>query len=377
MDSSRRHLPPWMLAITAADRTSSQPGSGGDRKDDGSEERSRRTHKSRPRVQIQSQEKESLDLEENSRTLKQYEAKGGKRKSKKQENSALSRFQNPESGAECENRACKPKRKVAGAQSQKKESLDGNPWLLRKCNSKGSKRKCDKQDSFVDNSRDDDDSMEENYSMAEGRFQNNAPSKNGGVEHFKAQQRCETEQTIPSDEELTVEDLVHIAKEYVKIDEDKDPISSCLASESGSLFPPPSSSKIESGSNLDELEDNGASQGDTSSASHSNMIAGLTTKGSTIISSKTGDAAQDMLNLFLGPLLMKSEEVERRIEVICERATPPDYESRDYVGAAVPSSRKSENSDSDRAMPEYELSIAPMIMKKKMSLKDQVAMLLY
>ncbi|CAN1151097.1 hypothetical protein LINPERPRIM_LOCUS28183 [Linum perenne] len=96
----------------------------------------------------------------------------------------------------------------------------------------------------------------------------------------------------PSDEDcsqlLTVEDLVSIAEEYVR-----------AASEEGSK-------------KRNDLQGVVTVNKHTSSATSSSSLLNSTTESIPITVSTTGDAAQDMLHLFLGPLLTKPAADEKK-----------------------------------------------------------------
>ncbi|OMO72385.1 hypothetical protein COLO4_27646 [Corchorus olitorius] len=155
------------------------------------------------------------------------------------------------------------------------------------------------------------------------------------------------------DEELTPGDLLSIAEEYVKADKD---VELQEQSTRESVFRRPLSTKAsiktKSKSSLIGLEGN------------QRLPAHETTDDSTqclkveeplINISRTGDPAQDMLNLLLGPLLKKTEE-EKRTEFILK-----DLKFANEL------EKGRQNDFKEETVP---------LTKKKCTLKDKVAMLL-
>lgn len=96
---------------------------------------------------------------------------------------------------------------------------------------------------------------------------------------------------------------------------------------------------------------------DEATTSSYNSSDSLTYEGGVVSTSRTGDPAQDMLNLFLGPLLKHPLEEEKNTKIMTEDMTfVPKY------------GKHSRNASIGE---EFVTS-----MKKKSSLKDKVAMLL-
>lgn len=105
---------------------------------------------------------------------------------------------------------------------------------------------------------------------------------------------------------------------------------------------------------LDAPNGNQSSLTEEVTASHSSTVS-LASEESAVIDRKTGDPAQDMLDLFLGPLLKKPFEQENR-SFIKDMEFAYEFE------------RQSQNTVVGE-------EIEPL-MKKKSSLKDKVAMFL-
>ncbi|TKY67699.1 hypothetical protein E2542_SST10594 [Spatholobus suberectus] len=152
--------------------------------------------------------------------------------------------------------------------------------------------------------------------------------------------------------DLTVEDLMAIAEQYVKDYENKDrkEISSRqreskwlfqVTNETGTTLDSPCENKNSSRSGMEALSNSTSTTGE--------LIATNT--------SQTGDPAQDMLDLFLGPLLRKTLEKEERSKSIVENVEITHEFTRP--------------SQDELAGEE----IVPL-MKKRNTLKDKVAMFL-
>ncbi|XVE91791.1 hypothetical protein REPUB_Repub01dG0042100 [Reevesia pubescens] len=158
---------------------------------------------------------------------------------------------------------------------------------------------------------------------------------------------------VDDDEELTPEDLLSIAEEYVKADKEVVPqelsIKEC---EFGRQLSTTTSSKTESKSSLIALDGNQISPSHESTYDSTQSLKGEKYFSSTI---RTGDPAQDMLDLFLGPLLKKTVE-EKRTEFITR-----DLTFSNEFG------KGSQNDVKEETAP---------LTKKKCTLKDKVAMLL-
>ncbi|XP_011025435.1 PREDICTED: rRNA biogenesis protein RRP36 [Populus euphratica] len=156
-------------------------------------------------------------------------------------------------------------------------------------------------------------------------------------------------------EELTVEDLVSIAEEYVKADEDsrRKQTSGRECKLQGQL-PATASSKNDLEESFIVLDGKHISAGceTTSYGSAMNLVS----EESLISSSRTGDPAHDMLDLFLGPLLKKPMEKEKRSAFTTMDA--------DFT---VVLKKKGHDDFGDEKVPP---------MKKKSSLKDKVSLLL-
>lgn len=156
-------------------------------------------------------------------------------------------------------------------------------------------------------------------------------------------------------EELTVEDLVSIAEEYVKADEDsRRKQTSGRECKLQRQLPATASSKNDLEESFIVLDGKhlSASCETTSYGSTMNLVS----EESLISSSRTGDPAHDMLDLFLGPLLKKPMEKGKRSE----------FTTMD-VDFTFELKKKTRNDFGDEMVPP---------MKKKSSLKDKVSLLL-
>ncbi|XVF85615.1 hypothetical protein PTKIN_Ptkin17bG0131000 [Pterospermum kingtungense] len=161
------------------------------------------------------------------------------------------------------------------------------------------------------------------------------------------------ESPVDDDVELTPEDLVSIAEEYVKAD--KETVmqeQSIREGEFARQLSTTASSKTESESFLIALD--GKRRSPARETTYDSTQS-LKCEEHFTTTSRTGDPAQDMLNLFLGPLLKKTTE-EKRTEFIAN-----DLTFANGLGKGIRNDVKEET--------------APLT-KKKCTLRDKVAMLL-
>ncbi|KAL9420242.1 hypothetical protein AB3S75_037929 [Citrus x aurantiifolia] len=147
---------------------------------------------------------------------------------------------------------------------------------------------------------------------------------------------------------LTVEDLLSIAKEYVQADRERGEVQSSSSRELESEKELLASTSLENGDILNQKLSTDSAMGSMS-------------EQSLVSVSRTGDPAQDMLDLFLGPLLKKPLEDQNRTKFTANDIF--DIEFR----------KLSETQKNDAGQ---EHTVAAPVMKKKSSLKDKVAVLL-
>ncbi|KAJ4960182.1 hypothetical protein NE237_020092 [Protea cynaroides] len=171
--------------------------------------------------------------------------------------------------------------------------------------------------------------------------------------------------SIEEDGELTMEDLISIAEEYVKADNEINHQPSDRE-EATSVTQPLSAnfSGVEAGGF--SLKDTQSSRGSstrltdssTSNLSKTSFKDQEDSMSKNIITnpSKTEDPTRDMLDLFLGPLLKKSQKEERKMEITTEEILAYEF-------------RKPSQSQS------VDKEIVPLL-KKKSSLKDKISMFL-
>ncbi|CAK7326933.1 unnamed protein product [Dovyalis caffra] len=163
----------------------------------------------------------------------------------------------------------------------------------------------------------------------------------------KAEIKAEEEEA-----ELTVEDLVSIAEEYVEADEDsrrkQASIRECKLQRQ---LQTTASSKNDLEESLIVPDDKHISASCETTASYSSTM-NLVGEQSLISTTRAGDPAHDMLDLFLGPLLKKPMEKEKSTEFIA-KDMDFTYELK----------KKSQNDVGEEMVP-------PMV-KKKSSLKDK------
>ncbi|KAL2938895.1 Uncharacterized protein RDABS01_022344 [Bienertia sinuspersici] len=312
----RRQLPSWMMKSTAIEQASI-PGTKGENKEDGFVEILTKAVKSRKKVQAKIDDTGIPSNENKSQLLKEGQARTRKRKSNKLE-------------------------KVEGERIHEDEKL-----LLKPC-------KENRRGNRAGDFRQGDEEKKVDR-IKRKRVRENAPTKKHSrkVEEF----HNASAESCSSEDELTVDDLISIAEEYVKADREKEfQKSKNLETEPVKKVKKPLPRAESSvGSEKDLTSHSVTRVTDQPLLSDSSSTKPLAVEGSIIDQSITFDPARDMLELFLGPLLRKTKEGEMKMDSITEK-TKLDYEF----------SNRSEN-DNDKGAPE---------MKKKFSLKDNVGKLL-
>lgn len=230
-----------------------------------------------------------------------------------------------------------------------------------KCKTVKRKRKGGQKDGFPNSNDIQETGFDKRKRGGSGRtVQKSARGRRGKAESLgiESSEDIEVASSNEDDEDLTLEDLLSIAKEFVKDDEDMEEqqpsdggriaeseyaaISFCGNEPQGSLGAPETSRR---------------SPTHKETASCLNPAGGLTSDKTLVNPSRTGDPTQDMLDLFLGPLLKKPLEEEKKAEVITD----------DMVFAHALRKQNQEIVLGDVPVP---------LTKKKSSLKDKVAMFL-
>ncbi|OVA01140.1 hypothetical protein BVC80_8819g19 [Macleaya cordata] len=255
-------------------------------------------------------------------------------------------------------------------ESRENDGLEVGSSLLVKCETRKRKKKSRQQDLDDDDPFDSDGGLRKKRTKKRSdgvgsKIQQSTTRKNrsrktneaGGREEFKAASPSE------EDEELTMEDLMSIAEEYVKADQGQACQQPATTEPESTQFPASSDfSRNESGGYIEATQSSiGLPTSTTTWLSSDFTKTRLNNQDSsasmTIIGSpcRTGDPTQDMLDLFLGPLLRKPQTEERKFESVTEDITL-DCEFRKQ--------NQSENLGKE---------VVPL-MKKKSSLKDKVAM---
>ncbi|KAH9626319.1 hypothetical protein KSS87_012863 [Heliosperma pusillum] len=289
----RRQLPSWMLRQCTAEQTSNSEV----KKQNDSEALDAETSQSQKKVQKRKHNSEVPLLENESHVLKKCEAKTRDRKSSHQE----------------------------------ADQHDKDPFLLKQC--KTSKRKrTDKEgndqgyDLPKSNLEADDGSMRKKY----------RGNTSGRKKKKKTDLSVEDsyDGAVCNEDELTVEDLVSIAEEYLSADMEPE--------------------NLQLNSKTRSEKDPTAQKNDMKPHTH-NPFSTKSILTDPLCSGES-DPSQDMLDLLLGGFLKKSKEAERKNDAITKNIIL-DYDV----------SRRSQNDTVGVVVP---------IMKKKASLKDKVAMLL-
>ncbi|KAF9677531.1 hypothetical protein SADUNF_Sadunf08G0117300 [Salix dunnii] len=238
--------------------------------------------------------------------------------------------------------------------------------LARNSNFEAKKRK---RNRVKDNKELDDDTVND--------VSKKTSNRRGRKRKAKGKAGIEAEYEEEEGEELTVEDLLSIAEElkytlfaaqavrlvtdrrvdlkYVKADEDsRRKQTSGRECKLQRQLPTTASSKNDLEESLVVLDDKHISANCETTSCSSTM--NLVSQESLISSSRTGDPAHDMLDLFLGPLLKKPMEIEKMSEFIAKD-----------VDFTLELKKKSHSDFGDEMAPP---------MKKKSSLKDKVSLLL-
>ncbi|XP_074285174.1 uncharacterized protein LOC141610811 [Silene latifolia] len=222
---------------------------------------------------------------------------------------------------------------------RKKINMTKEPYLLKQCRPGKRKRT---------NKRGNDqgyDLPKSDLGADEGSMRKRCRGNSSGKKIKKADVYMEDsyDGAVPSEDELTMEDLVSIAEEYVSTDM-KEPQYLQLNSKTRSEKDPTAQKKDMKPHTHNPL------------STKSVLMDPLCSGESSIYPVSTGDPAQDMLDLLLGGFLKKSKEAERKNDAITKYIILNHDVSRrsryDTVGEVVP------------------------VVRKKASLKDKVAMLL-
>ncbi|XP_006661873.1 uncharacterized protein LOC102701300 [Oryza brachyantha] len=178
-------------------------------------------------------------------------------------------------------------------------------------------------------------------------------------------------ETIDDDIELTVEDLVSIAEEYVKADKAKRHEVEATKTARYNEHRPSISTKADSGgsiinarSELPETTTKSNTAPSESSRAESNKQQVQCRPSFTA----TGDVAQDMLNIFFGPLLSKCSGYEKKSKAVESLVESANHATEKKESANRPTEKNDLHSDIQK-------QVEPA-MKKKSSLKDKVPLFL-
>lgn len=163
------------------------------------------------------------------------------------------------------------------------------------------------------------------------------------------------------DGELTMDDLMSIAQEYITTDKHMEQRQSLHTEQDAERrLPAISDSGKESGGLPSAPQSSWKSPRLEEMVSVHNSIETSAGEGTVVNQSRTGDPAQDMLDLLLGPLLKKPAWEENKIGLTKEDMT--------FAGDITKQRQEPQNNiDTEVVVP---------LTKKKSSLKDKVAMLL-
>ncbi|KAM5566478.1 hypothetical protein ABKV19_014909 [Rosa sericea] len=365
-DGSRRRLPQWMLggSSTGQERKSSNVEEKGNQLEEGLASQEAETVTAKPGKGIRRREKETLG--EGLHVLQKCEAKKRKRNSTEHDED----FEGNDLVAVLEKKCTgrgrrkvqesvapdRQKAKAPGKGIHEKKTLGENSYILAKCETKRINSKTNEQDTDFDGNV--PASFPEMIGRGRRKVQETAVLKRQEAKDSSCGNGEEREVQTSSDDdvELTAEDLVMIAEEYIKADRKLVPEkASNQECESGSRLALRVASSNKSDDSMDSQNCNTTSLIQDATSSKPN--GSLTSEEIALNSSRTGDPAQDMLDLFLGPWLKKPVEKEARTDILTDN---------------LAFSYKVESQTHSNVVKE---EIAP-ITKKKTSLKDKVAMFL-
>ncbi|KAM7463313.1 hypothetical protein LguiA_031434 [Lonicera macranthoides] len=319
-EGQKRRLPPWMLGVAAVESKGKEVTDIviKEKKGVGSrslQANSRAIRTARIEKEVPISRKVDSDLDGSS-LLAKCELKRTKRKVIKQE-------------VKCD----------GNTQEGKYDLQVGEPSLVVKCESKRTKRKVGRQEEASHIGDTGEAAFEKREYGEVGRTVKESASrkrrktKRSG---FESDEEIEGPSSNEDDGDLTMEDLMSIAKEFVKDDNGE-----------GKQQPLDGERQVET-----QFADSASSRYETTSR-HSSAET-LTSEGVIVNPRMTGDPAQDMLDLFLGPLLKNPlEKDDKKVELIDMRFA---HESE-----------KLKENDVCGAEP------VPLLKKKRSSLRDKVA----
>lgn len=241
------------------------------------------------------------------------------------------------------------------------EPSEVNTCLLTKCESKKRRKKLCHEEDVGSDSEFCETVFEKKRCTRGGRKTREcARQKQQEAKSLRSESSEEIENSSPGegDGELTMEDLMSIAQEYVRTDEHSEKQwSSHGEHEVERPHPSIALSGDESGGLPNALQSNRRSPTHKEIVSVHNSTGTLALEESVVDPIRTGDPAQDMLDLFLGPLLKKPRVEKNKIELIKE----------DMMFSCEFEKQRQNNIGAEELVP---------LTKKKSSLKDKVAMFL-
>ncbi|KAA8532305.1 hypothetical protein F0562_032338 [Nyssa sinensis] len=298
-EGRKRRLPLWMLGVAAADQVRKTEVNGnvnGDIPDEGIADRS-----CQPKLKVGEEPLEDSSL------FGKCEKRRRKRKLIRPDAGCDSSVRGKGSEKEDVNKD-NPDQRI-GSQSNEpklkagKEPLDVDSCLLAECETKRRKRKLSKQN----DSKAHETGFEKKRGDRVGRAARESVAQNRQkVKSFRFESREEIEISSPSEDdgELTMEDLMNIAEEYLKADKDMvhmEQQSSDREHEVGSHHTA-AVSRNESGVSLNAPQSNRRSPVRKETTSIHNSTKNSLTEENVMGPRRTGDPTQDMLSLFLGPV---------------------------------------------------------------------------
>ncbi|XP_052204145.1 uncharacterized protein LOC127809423 [Diospyros lotus] len=247
--------------------------------------------------------------------------------------------------------------------SKQRETAEEKTCSVKKCMTRKQKRRRLNQEEDAGN---DDEACEpvvqkKRCSRIGEKFQDFVPQNRRRVNRLsksKSSEEIEISSPGEDDGELTVEDLMSIAQEYVRTDEHMEQPRLPLREEELEKRVADTALSANGSAGLpDAPQSNERSPKDKEVMSVLNSSEPLASGAIEANLNRTGDPAQDMLDLFLGPLLKKPPAEENKFEIFKAEMT-----------FAFQSKKQRENNTTTE-------EVVPLT-KKKSSLRDKVSMFL-
>ncbi|KAM2781072.1 hypothetical protein FF1_010898 [Malus domestica] len=353
-DGTRRRLPQWMLGMSSGVQVSKPSNV----KENGKELLEGTQSHENPHVLVKCETKrrkrksteQDADFEDDVPETVPEKKRNGRGRRKVQEPAAPKRQKAKDPGEEI--------------QLHEKETLEENSHFLTKCETKRRKRKSDEQDAEFDGIFPETFAEKKCKGLGRRKVRESDAPKRQKLKGSScgSHEEQEVRTSTVDDVELTVEDLVIIAEEYIEADRnmEREELPNQERESDRRLVERVCSGNVFKDSVDAQKGNQGSLIPDTTTSKPNGSLTSTETKNS----SGREDPAQDMLDLFLGPLLKKTVEKEtkekdRKAQMLTENMTF----SQEFK-------RQSESNVIREEIP------PTPVVKKKSSLRDKVAMFL-